>query len=91
MLKEKLNDDQKTQLKWLKEALGDDGEFNKFLGNNEDKIRTALDHIKSELDSCTGDNVDQKKSTFKETVKGFFSGGDINNITTDVSSTCKVQ
>ncbi|OJH14493.1 hypothetical protein ER70_08505, partial (plasmid) [Borreliella bissettiae] len=46
LLREKLSDDQKTHLDWLKTALTDAGEFDKFLGNNEDKIKSALEHIK---------------------------------------------
>ncbi|OJH14452.1 hypothetical protein ER70_08730, partial (plasmid) [Borreliella bissettiae] len=46
ILREKLTEDQKTQLDWLKETLGNAGEFDKFLGYDEDKIKGALDHIK---------------------------------------------
>ncbi|WP_234926563.1 Mlp family lipoprotein, partial [Borreliella garinii] len=59
LLKEKLTDEQQKQLDWLKEALGNAGEFNKFLGNDESKIKSALDHIKTELDKCTGEHADQ--------------------------------
>ncbi|WP_215535952.1 Mlp family lipoprotein [Borreliella bavariensis] len=90
LLREKLNDNQKTQLDWLKDTLENE-KFDKFLGYNENKIKAALNHIKSELESCTGDQADQQKTTFKQTVKEFFNGGDINNITTDVSSTCAAQ
>ncbi|XPC97918.1 Mlp family lipoprotein (plasmid) [Borreliella japonica] len=90
LLREKLDDDQKKQLAWLKEALGDDGEFNKFLGYDEDKIKSALNHIKSELDKCTGDGADDQKSTFKEIVKGSLKGG-IDNFTTETDSTCNSQ
>ncbi|AEL19108.1 mlp lipofamily protein (plasmid) [Borreliella bissettiae DN127] len=89
-LREKLSDAQKTQLDWLKTALTGDEEFDKFLENNEDKIKSALDHIKSELDKCTGENADQQKTTFKEVVKGALSGG-IDNFETSASSTCNAQ
>ncbi|OJH14311.1 hypothetical protein ER70_09525 (plasmid) [Borreliella bissettiae] len=87
LLREKLSDDQKTQLDWLKTALTGGGEFDKFLGYDEDKIKSALDHIKSELDSCTGDKV-ENKNTFKEVVKGALGGG-IDNFENTASSTCK--
>ncbi|WP_210361293.1 Mlp family lipoprotein [Borreliella garinii] len=87
LLREKLDDDQKKQLDWLKTALTDEGEFIKFLGNDESKIKGALNHIKSELDKCTGENEDQQKSTFKEIVKGALSGG-IDNFAQQASSTC---
>ncbi|WP_419260286.1 Mlp family lipoprotein [Borreliella afzelii] len=87
LLREKLDDDQKRQLEWLKDTLENE-KFDKFLGYDEDKIKEALDHIKSELASCTGDQADQKKSTFKETVKGYFQAGDIDNFKTGVNATC---
>ncbi|EEH31264.1 Mlp family lipoprotein [Borreliella burgdorferi] len=86
LLKEKLNDDQKKHLDWLKTALTGAGEFDKFLGYDESKIKTALDHIKSELDKCTNNN--DEKNTFKTTVAGFFSGSDIDNFVTGAVSTC---
>ncbi|WP_419250488.1 Mlp family lipoprotein [Borreliella afzelii] len=88
LLKAKLDDDQKKQLDWLKDALGDDGEVNKFLGYDESKIKEALNHIKSELEKCNGDNADQQKTTFKQTVQAFFKGSDIDNFKTGVVSTC---
>ncbi|MGF7102180.1 Mlp family lipoprotein [Borreliella kurtenbachii] len=76
LLREKLSNDQKTHLDWLKTALTKDGEFDKFLGYDEDKIKTALDHIKSELDKCNGkENVDDQKNTFKQVVQGALNGG----------------
>ncbi len=91
LLREKLDDDQKRQLDWLKEALGNDGEFNKFLGYDENKIKEALDHIKTQLDSCNGkENAENLKTTFKEVVKGALGDG-IDNFKTSASSTCDVQ
>ncbi|WP_418906361.1 Mlp family lipoprotein (plasmid) [Borreliella tanukii] len=87
LLKDKLSEDQKKQLKWLKDTLENE-KFDKFLGYDEDKIKSALDHIKSELDSCNGDQANEQKSTFKTLVKEFFKGDDINNFKTDVVSTC---
>ncbi|AEL19349.1 Mlp family lipoprotein [Borreliella bissettiae] len=87
LLKEKLSENQKTQLKWLKEALGNDGKFDKFLGYDESKIKEALNHIKNELDKCTGDNAENQKTTFKEIVKGALNGG-IDNFTTSTSASC---
>lgn len=77
LLKKKLNDDQKKQLDWLKEALENE-KFNKFLENDEDKIKSALDHIKSELDKCSGN--DGRKNTFKEIVKAALEGNNIDNV-----------
>ncbi|MBB6208549.1 Mlp family lipoprotein [Borreliella lanei] len=85
LLKEKLSEDQKTHLDWLKTALTGAGEFDKFLENNEDKIKSALDHIKKELDKCNGN--DDGKNTFKQVVQGALGGG-IDKITTEASSTC---
>ncbi|WP_215536784.1 Mlp family lipoprotein [Borreliella bavariensis] len=87
LLREKLDDEQQKQLDWLKDALGNDGEFNKFLGYDESKIKLALNHIKSELDSCTGDNAENQKNTFKQVVKGALSGG-IDNFETSASAIC---
>ncbi|MCD2412631.1 lipoprotein Mlp8, partial [Borreliella burgdorferi] len=86
-LREKLSDDQKTHLDWLKTALTKDGEFDKFLENDESKIKTVLNHIKSELDKCTGDNADNNKNTFKQTVQGALEG-DIDKFTEQSDSTC---
>ncbi|QFI15089.1 Mlp family lipoprotein (plasmid) [Borrelia sp. CA_690] len=87
LLKEKLSDDQKTQLDWLKIVLTDAGEFGKFLENNEDKIKSALDHIKTELNKCTGN--DEGKNIFKAVVKEFFTGEeDIDKFKDQVISAC---
>ncbi len=86
LLREKLDNDQKKQLDWLKTALTDEGEFIKFLGNDESKIKSALEHIKTQLDKCNEN--DEGKNTFKEIVKGFFSGGSIDNFAQQASSTC---
>ncbi|WP_031506141.1 Mlp family lipoprotein [Borreliella garinii] len=88
LLREKLTDEQKKQLDWLKETLGNE-KFDKFLENDESKIKSALDHIKSELASCNGDNADEQKNTFKTLVKGFFKTEDINNFNKNtVTSNC---
>ncbi|WP_420025494.1 Mlp family lipoprotein (plasmid) [Borreliella yangtzensis] len=86
LLKEKLSDDQKIQLDWLKTALTGAGEFDKFLEYDKDKIKSALDHIKTELDKCNGN--EEEKNTFKTIVGGFFSGGEIDNFKTQAVSTC---
>ncbi|WP_215540904.1 Mlp family lipoprotein [Borreliella bavariensis] len=86
LLREKLNDDQKTQLDWLKDALENE-KFDKFLGYDENKIKDALNHIKSELDKCTGENANDQQTTFKEVVKGALGGG-IDNFASQASSTC---
>ncbi|AEL70239.1 mlp lipofamily protein (plasmid) [Borreliella afzelii PKo] len=87
LLREKLTDDQKTHLDWLKTALTKAGEFDKFLGYDEDKIKDALNHIKSELDKCTGDNAENQKSTFKQVVEGALGAG-IDNFKNSASSAC---
>ncbi|XPC97880.1 Mlp family lipoprotein (plasmid) [Borreliella japonica] len=88
LLIEKLNDDQKTQLEWLETALTKAGEFDKFLGYDESKIKEALDHIKSELDKCAGkENAEDQKSTFKQVVEGALEDG-IDNFKNSASSTC---
>lgn len=72
LLKEKLTEDQKKHLDWLKTALTKAGEFDKFLQHDESKIKSALDHIKSELDKCNGkDSADEHKKTLS---KPWFKG-----------------
>ncbi|WP_418905982.1 Mlp family lipoprotein [Borreliella carolinensis] len=88
LLREKLSNDQKTHLDWLKTALTGAGEFDKFLGYNENKIKSALDHIKSELDKCTGEHADTQKDTFKQTVQGALNGGIDGFGTSNAVSTC---
>lgn len=89
LLREKLSEDEKKHLDWLKTALTDGGKFDKFLENNESKIKSALDHIKSELASCNGNNADEQKNTFKTLVKEFFKTEDINNFNKNtVTSNC---
>ncbi len=85
LLREKLSEDQKTHLDWLKTALTGAGEFDKFLENDEGKIKTALDHIKKELDKCNGN--DDGKNTFKQVVQGALGGG-IDKFTEQSNSTC---
>ncbi|WP_210369796.1 Mlp family lipoprotein, partial [Borreliella garinii] len=86
LLKKKLNDDQKKQLDWLKTALTDEGKFIKFLGNDESKIKSALEHIKTQLDKCNGN--DEGKNTFKEIVKAALGGNNIDNVN---QATCNSQ
>ncbi|WP_029362525.1 Mlp family lipoprotein [Borreliella garinii] len=87
LLREKLTDEQKKQLDWLKETLGNE-KFDKFLENDESKIKSALDHIKTELDKCTGEHADQQKSTFKEVVKAALENNNIDNVN---QATCNNQ
>ncbi|MCD2401867.1 Mlp family lipoprotein, partial [Borreliella bissettiae] len=91
LLREKLSDDQKTQLDWLKTALTKDGEFDKFLGYDESKIKGALDHIKTELAKCNGNDDEQQKTAFKTVVTEFFKSSDINDFESNASSTCAAQ
>ncbi|WP_418885301.1 Mlp family lipoprotein [Borreliella carolinensis] len=89
ILREKLTEDQKTHLDWLKEALGNEREFEKFLENDEGKIKKALDHIKTQLDKCTGkNNGDQEKTTFKEVVRGALGEG-IDSFAGQATTTCQ--
>ncbi|WP_184125704.1 Mlp family lipoprotein (plasmid) [Borreliella californiensis] len=88
LLREKLSDDQKTHLDWLKTALTNPGEFDKFLQHDEIKIKSALNHIKTELDKCTGDNAEQQKSIFKQIVQGALNGGIDGFGTNNAVSTC---
>ncbi len=87
LLRERLSNDQKTQLDWLKTALTGAGEFDKFLENDDDKIKSALDHIKTQLAKCTGNDAEQQKTTFKEVVKGALSGG-IDSFAGQATTTC---
>ncbi|WP_373586192.1 Mlp family lipoprotein [Borreliella garinii] len=86
LLREKLDNDQKKQLDWLKTALTDEGEFIKFLGNDESKIKSALEHIKTQLDKCNEN--DEGKNTFKEIVKAALGGNNIDNVN---HATCNSQ
>ncbi|QFP42616.1 Mlp family lipoprotein (plasmid) [Borrelia miyamotoi] len=72
-LKEKLSEEEKGNLNFLKEALGDDGKFGQFLSLDENKVKDALKHINDELAKCTGDNAGEQKGTFKTVVQGYFS------------------
>ncbi|WP_421136306.1 Mlp family lipoprotein (plasmid) [Borreliella yangtzensis] len=87
LLRENLSDDQKKQLDWLKTALTKDGEFDTFLQHDEDKIKKALDHIKTQLDKCNGN--DEGKNTFKQVVQGALNNGtDIDNFENNATTTC---
>ncbi|AEL19330.1 Mlp family lipoprotein [Borreliella bissettiae] len=86
LLREKLSNDQKKHLNWLKTALTGAGKFDNFLENDEGKITSALEHIKTELDKCNGN--DEGKNNFKTVVEGFFSSGDINKFSEQATSTC---
>ncbi|MCD2383953.1 Mlp family lipoprotein [Borreliella burgdorferi] len=89
LLIEKLSEDQKTHLDWLKTALTADGEFDTFLQHDESKIKTALDHIKKELDKCNGN--DEGKNNFKQVVQGALNKGtDIDNFASNATTTCNI-
>ncbi|UPA11049.1 Mlp family lipoprotein (plasmid) [Borrelia parkeri] len=91
VLREKLNETQKTNLDFLKQALGNDDLFNKFLNHDESKIKEALEHINTELEKCNGN--DGGKSTFKTVVQGYFSKMDestLNGFKEGATSTCQV-
>ncbi|WP_215535854.1 Mlp family lipoprotein [Borreliella bavariensis] len=91
LLREKLSKDQKIHLDWLKTALTNAGEFDIFLQYDVSKIKTALDHIKTELDKCRGkQNAAQQENTFKQIVQGALSGGDIDRFPEQASSLCDI-
>ncbi|AHH14443.1 Mlp family lipoprotein [Borrelia hermsii] len=88
-LREKLNDIEKSNLNFLKDALGDENKFNQFVLLNQSKIKDALEHIKSELSKCSGN--EQGKNTFKEVVKGYFNtmnDNTLNGFKSGAISTC---
>ncbi|ASJ27613.1 Mlp family lipoprotein [Borrelia turicatae] len=90
LLREKLNDTEKSNLDFLKEALGSESDFNKFLNHDESKIKSVLEHIHTELEKCKGDNASQQKNTFKTVLQGSFQSNS-NNLETfkeQASSTC---
>ncbi|BDU63464.1 lipoprotein (plasmid) [Candidatus Borrelia fainii] len=91
VLKKKLNDSQKKDLDFLKDALGNDALFNKFLSLDESKIKSALEHIHTELEKCNGNN--DGKNTFKQVVQGYFNTMDDNKLDqfkTNATSACAV-
>ncbi|QFP42591.1 Mlp family lipoprotein (plasmid) [Borrelia miyamotoi] len=79
ILREKLSEEEKGNLNFLKEALSDNSKFNWFLSLNEGKIKSVLEHIKDQLKSCNG-NEEGGKETFKAVVKGYFSKMDENTL-----------
>ncbi|AYE36816.1 hypothetical protein DB313_04775 (plasmid) [Borrelia turcica IST7] len=91
-LREKLSENQKKGLDFLKEALGDEAELNKLLGLGEGKVKGALEHIQQQLDSCKGDNASEGKETFKEVVKGALGAEGTNlNQLTEAVTTCSTS
>ncbi|ACH93977.1 MlpL-like protein, lipoprotein (plasmid) [Borrelia duttonii Ly] len=90
-LREKLNDNQKKGLDFLKEALNSENMFTQLVLLNESNIKDALDHIQSELAKCTGDEAEQKKGTFKTVINGYFStmnNETLKGIKENATSTC---
>ncbi|AHH07616.1 Mlp lipoprotein family protein (plasmid) [Borrelia crocidurae DOU] len=67
--------------------MSNESEINKFLNEDESKIKKALDHIQSELAKCTGENAADQKGTFKEVVKGALKEG-LDNFKDQSNSTC---
>ncbi|WP_210371923.1 Mlp family lipoprotein, partial [Borreliella garinii] len=62
-----------------------------FLQYDVSKIKTALDHIKTELDKCRGkQGAAQRENTFKQVVQGALSGGDIDRFSEQASSLCDI-
>ncbi|QTL84196.1 Mlp family lipoprotein [Borrelia miyamotoi] len=89
-LKEKLSEEEKVNLEFLKEALGDESKFGQFLIFDESKIKSALEHIKEQLKSCNGN--DDGKKTFKTVVQGYFSKIDestLDGFKDGATSTCQ--
>ncbi|WP_025409086.1 Mlp family lipoprotein [Borrelia coriaceae] len=96
VLRERLNDSQRKGLDFLKDALNDKNKLNNILSLDESKIKSTLEHIHSEVVSCTGDDSEQKKETFKTSVREYFKGSggyDLGNVFGDnsqLTSTCRV-
>ncbi|WP_417861956.1 Mlp family lipoprotein (plasmid) [Borreliella andersonii] len=93
LLIEKLNDKQKEALSFLKESLESQKNFNKFLNSDEDKIKSALDHINSEYSKCTEDNANEQKTIFKTTLKSSFESNsdNLDQFKNQASSVCGVH
>ncbi|UPA15359.1 Mlp family lipoprotein [Borrelia turicatae] len=92
VLKEKLNDTEKSNLDFLKQALGSESKFSQFLSFDESKIKEALEHINTELEKCNGN--DDGKSTFKQVVQGYFNTMDdntLNGFKNGATSTCQAS
>ncbi|ATQ19159.1 Mlp family lipoprotein (plasmid) [Borrelia miyamotoi] len=92
ILRERLSEEEKRNLDFLKEALGDNGKFNQFVLLNENKVKDALKHINDELAKCTGDNASEQKGTFKTVVQGYFSKMDestLDGFKDGATSTCE--
>ncbi|AHH05865.1 Mlp family lipoprotein (plasmid) [Borrelia miyamotoi] len=90
-LREKLSEEEKGNLDFLKEALGDDGKFGKFLSLDEGRVKSALEHIKTQVEKCNGN--DDGKKTFKTVVQGYFNTMDENTLDgfkNGATSTCGV-
>ncbi|WP_024653007.1 Mlp family lipoprotein [Borrelia persica] len=90
ILKEKLNDTEKINLNFLKEALNNESDFNKFLSYDESAIKSVLQHIQSELSKCTGENASDQKNTFKQTLQGSFKSNsdDLDKFKDQATSAC---
>ncbi|WP_024652911.1 Mlp family lipoprotein, partial [Borrelia persica] len=90
ILKEKLNDTEKVNLNFLKEALNNESDFNKFLSHDESAIKSVLQHIQSELNKCTGDNAENQKNTFKQVLEGSFksNSNNLDQFKNEASSAC---
>ncbi|UPA12547.1 Mlp family lipoprotein [Borrelia venezuelensis] len=91
LLKTKLNDTEKANLNFLKESLGSEADFNKFLSHDESKIKEVLGHIQSELEKCNGDDANEQKNTFKQVLQGSFKGNsdDLDKFKEQAASTCQ--
>nr|WP_318527398.1 Mlp family lipoprotein [Borrelia duttonii] len=55
--------------------MSNESEINKFLNEDEPKIKEAIDHIQSELAKCTRDKAADQKGTFKKVVEGALQAG----------------
>ncbi|WP_412677491.1 Mlp family lipoprotein [Borreliella garinii] len=81
LIKEKLTDDEKTHFDWLKAATINAGDFYRFLQNDENKIKIALAHIKTELDKCKGKQfAAREEANFKDIVNMALRGNDIDEV-----------
>uniref|UniRef100_UPI0004653432 Mlp family lipoprotein n=1 Tax=Borrelia persica TaxID=44448 RepID=UPI0004653432 len=78
ILRETLNNEEQANLNFFKEALNNEEKFNKFLLCDQSNIKEALEHIKTQLESCKNNN--DGKKTFKDLVTAYFDTIDNNKL-----------
>ncbi|WP_024654272.1 Mlp family lipoprotein [Borrelia persica] len=88
ILREELNDTEKANLDFLKNALDNENDFNKFLSSDQSEIKSVLEHIKEQLKDCNGENAENQKQTFKQMIKA--AAGNLDNIK-QAQSMCNIR